>query len=245
MKRRISNSILSLLVMVVLTPFYGSAQGDVNQALTNIHEAYERYPNLKMDLQYAVYRTHSATEPVEVEQGTYAKSGEQFRFELSGVITVCTGTQTLQKDAPGKVIVVANQNGLPTQNGFSVSEMITAGGKPSALPNKGDLKGVLINFKGLAKSEISKAELYYNPKTFLVTEMVLYYKKALDFSDDYRTQDKSVPKMVIKYLNTDTKPVFKPGTFALTSFVKQSESGFELSKAHADYELIDLTAQSN
>lgn len=210
--------------------------------IKNVLQQYKTFVSINAAIHYYMYTSHSSTKITEEGFGIYQKQGDKLRVQQYGTEFIQNDKYILVKDDSSKAIVLTNAQ-KDQNTTFNVEKILSSYEKIEVIPSKkSGQKAFQIYFKQGASSEYEKAKIYFNEKTNILDEIVLYYGKAYDLSLDPKIRNYQKPKLRMVYTKFDTNPVFAKETFDISKYVNLNSKGKNTLKTkYSLYEFYDQT----
>lgn len=213
------------------------------EELKMVIDNYSSLEKFSMEIHYYIYKNHTATVFSEESIGIYQKQGNNLRVVQYGTEIVQNDKYVLVKDDSSEVMVLSKTK--KDQNaGFNIEQMLLNYSKVEMLQSKKGGEEVLRLYFKNGLTEYEKMDVYINKKTHFINQLVVYYAKAYDVSEDPKKNDYQKPKIKMVYTKFNSKPVFSEDTFSVSKYIMINKSGKnKLKTKYSSYEFYDQTQQ--
>ena len=209
--------IVPLLLVAAANP------DEVKKDLEQVNLHYQQADNMKMEIVYDYYATHTATTPVQSQEGLSIKQGSTKQYnQLESIETIKNGDKILQVDHSTQTIVL--QKNTRQQQGISqlmqVMQSALSGCEAmnflSVTNSKKELE--LIH----TGSNYEKIVLTYHPKKYSLSKVVLYSRMPGQTGEKSRME-----------INIEETGNYKANeeVFSFSKYLTKTEGGYTLNTA--------------
>jgi len=228
---------IAILILLVSLAYTGFAQ-NFRAEMARVNGAFDSLTNIGMKVTYRLYNDYTTDKINSTEVSELKKQGTNLYLKLEDVETIYTEKFDLVVDRENKSIIISDPS--PERNkltGLKKSKKPEENYKeiePLVFDN--GLKGYRVNLEEVEQEQYNKMQIEFNPKTWMLTRLVLYYKDDIDVDN---TENPTKPRMEIMY--SDPQPVTSDisGLFKLENYILQNKNGLIATKAYQGYEVID------
>lgn len=225
-----------LLSAFVLLSVSVSGQ-NANEVFKKMSQQLSDKKPLQFDTKYDLYRDAKTQTVHESYKGNFRKNqNNDVYMKIGNTEFINAGKTALKINHDQKAMVVTDREQFSTGD-FDVSKLQKFCKIQSFKPMKDYWEIILVpnEFSGLTYSKI----VLQVGKNYLLKKQTFFYNSGINFSNDYRKQDISKPRLEISYTNYNHNPV--------SAQLLNSASFYNLSKAnkpmatarYKSYEIID------
>lgn len=209
--------------------------------LSAINLAYQNYHRLTMDVNYKVFESWTAANPLQEEKGALKRWDNMTWLKIGPMEFLRNPGYSVVVDHDDKTIAIMGIYGeLPVVDYNSMLQDME-----NALQFCQEIKHKdLSNNQGQydlvfpdASSTYKKVAIIYDKSTYLLQKIMLYYAQAQDIMDDHEKD--APPRLEITYSNINTDPTITPETFTYTTFLKKVGNSLVCTEKYVRYELTD------
>lgn len=210
---------------------------DSKTVLKLLNETFRNLHKVSFDLSYRVYETHTAARPVEETNGKFLKSGNSYYWESGDQVVMSNATYLISLDQSNKSMLVADPAGAgfypyQTASFDSLSEYCS------------DIKAVRLVDSSIRVSfffqvpleNVTRMEIVASPE-YLLRSINLFYETL--YEEERGKTTKLTPRVEIRYLNTDIRPVFTANTFSEKQYFRIENHNLVCREHYKDYRIID------
>jgi hypothetical protein len=225
--------------------FSAAAQAVAQDAAADfkkINAAYSTFEDLSMNIQYKVFSSYTAVAPIDESTGTYKKRGQEYFNSLKGFETLVTTEYMVSTDIAAKQIVVkpAKKISVSEISGIDMEKMLKVYQRVEPINVSKDVKGYRVYFKE-GTSPLSKMEMHYSASTFLIEQMIMFYREAKTFDPTKKQPAKDEqPRLEISFLDIQTAPNFSTDDFSLARYFKDNHVASVPNSTYKDYKVVNL-----
>ncbi|WP_157499498.1 hypothetical protein [Flavobacterium beibuense] len=224
--------ILSTLLLMLQFSLFSQTKDEV------INKVIAEY-SLKKPLQYhATYNLYKDYNSHNVNQ---SYTGEYYKNELDDTYVKIDQTEyfitkklTAQISHSEKAILISSTTGI--QQEFDIKEFlkVLSIGEFKDLKTHWEVELLPKNFSGLPYSKV----VLHIGKNYLLKKQVFYYNTAMNFSEDYKKNDLSYPRLEITFKDVNRNAISAKQFDTSKIFVLKGGK-INLSAGYSNYQLID------
>jgi len=213
------------------------------EEIKKVIDNYYSLEAFSMEIHYYIYKNHTATVSSEESIGIYQKQGNNLRVVQYGTEIIQNDKYVLVKDDSSEVMVLSKTKKDQNAN-FNIEQILLNYSKVEMLQSNKEGEEVLRLYFKKGLTEYEKLDVYINKKTHFINQLVAYYAKAYDVSEDPNKSDYQKPKIKMVYTKFKSKPVFSADTFSVSKYIMINTSGKnKLKTKYSSYEFYDQTQQ--
>lgn len=230
-----------LFSLLILSSIVSFADDDVASDLRKISAAYENASRLEFSIEYKVFENYNTTVSMETENGIFIKEGVMEYSELLGLATIKLEKEKLFLNRQQKTITVSGFTNKHDSSIFSVEPFLKTLGKNTKATKKiinSSSFVVKINYLDSA-GQFERVEMYYDPHTFIINKVVLYFRNkiVLDDSDPNPKESKARVEIVFKELQGQND--FKRDVFKLSTYLTRKGDEFLAAGIFKEYKVYN------
>lgn len=196
----------------------GQTASDV---LAGVSKQYESAKPIQFNTQYNLFKDSKSTVVHQTYMGTFQKnSTNEIYMKIDKTEFLNTSKYSIKVSHNERAMIVANKQEFATGD-FDINKLLVYCTIGSFKDYKVYWEIVLIN-RQYSNLDYSKIVLNIN-KNYTIRKQIFYYNTQLNFSNDYRKQDFSSPRLEIEYSNHNNKEV-SPSIFNSNSFFTVSKA---------------------
>jgi hypothetical protein len=206
-----------------------------------LNKSYEKFQDLSFDIEYTVYANYTSHDPIDHKFGFYKKKGKLYYNKLMGFENLVTGNETIAVDSVHKNIFIYPSKKVSQSKVAMIDfEKSMSKFKKIQTAKRGDNeRGYKIQYQDTVISEYEKIEFYYSEDTYLMTEMILYYRRDIDFSESFPSKKGEKPRLDIKFKNINTQPKYGENEFSASNFISEKSGRKFASAKYIGYKVYD------
>lgn len=192
-------SIVFLILLFIGVPFLTQAQTPACSELKRWVDKIALIDEFEQDITYTIYRDHTSKEIIETQCGKYIKNKNKVILELFGNLMIQDDKYQVQVNEEDKVIVVADAAPLPVSSFAEIEKWTGLCDIVKKIDAQNHLTGYSLQFKNTPFSELSKAEIWINPITSMLEELILYFNQDINIGETHHNPQFVKPRLHVKY----------------------------------------------
>ena len=227
-----------LLLLLSITVMAQTPEKELDKVITK----YKNLESYSINAHYYIYTSHTDIKPTEEAFGVYQKKGNKLRVKQYGTEFIQNDKYLVVKDDSTETIVLTMAQ--KEQNvALDMKQILAYYSKIETIKSKKNgQKSFRVFFKEGVNTEYQKADVYINGETYFLDEVVLYYTKIYDVSNNTNKTNYQRPKMRIVYTKIDINPVFAQEIFDVSKYITLNKAGKNILKSkYSSYEFYDQT----
>jgi len=230
------------LLCFFLFPFCLTAQKEaVRQEIEQINRAYGQMTELRTEIDYIMYATHTpGAKQIDRQHAVLSRKGDSYHYQIGEIETMTTPSYKIAADHEDKALTfdkVRNPSERSeTQFGLDMETALEACDSVSlSEPTPGTRKITL----EIALPDLERVELYFDPKTHLMQKVILFYREEEEWEEN---KPATQARMELIYQKQDAHPVFAKDLFSIDRFVRKIDNGgFTPAPRFKNYAFINQT----
>ena len=226
-------TLLFLFLPICLAAQRDAARLEIGQ----INLAYSVLTELRTEVDYVMFATHSSTKPIDTERATLSRSGDSYLYKLGPVETLTTPLFTITADHEDKALILDKVRGKPSEKQFGLNLEATFDACEAVIVSSPAPGFRLIQFD-LLSSDVERAELRFDAMSRKMQKVTLFYREAEEWEAG---KPPTKARMEIIYRKQAEKPVFASDLFSVERFARKVNGRFVPATAFKDYEFHDNT----
>lgn len=210
----------------------------VQDDIVQINKVYEEAPYISMDILYAFYFDKDASMPSEQRKGQFKKNKQFTLTRIEGTQTIQNDNYLFVVDKETKTILVSNpktSSQVPMELNLNDVLSVCRDIRFSE-PNKG--KG-RYDFYFKNDAEYASVAIVFDRSNYFISQVVIYFNKAMPIDANDENSAKKVPKVVITYNNIDMTSIPGAASFSETEYFIEKEGLLKLKPQYKAYSLVD------
>lgn len=219
--------------------FFGTAEAQsVKEVLTKIQDNYNKKKEYMLVIDYKLYPTHTSTVQQEGYRAHVYHKRNQVVNTVGGVIQARLGNVYIQLDSNDRKLFYSESDTKAQSITFDIDSIIKYY-NPSPIGTAAQSTGKIVMTANprYPNLELSKIELYYNPKTYTLVKMVNYYAHGM-FEDD-KGDVEPAPRVEAHFFSHGVLNAKSMAYFSTDYYVKNVKGKLQPSTKFNGYELID------
>lgn len=209
--------------------------------LKKISDVYESMEDIALNLDYKVFEDHFSSIPKETERGLYFRKGKNEFSELLGVTTVQFENEKVFINKDEKIIILTDFVTMRDSSFLGINFFISSLDKIGTLNKKIISKSsscLSINY-GSEKIPYKVIEIFYNPKTFLMSKAILYYREKMSMDDSSPKKSGTPPRVEILFTNIDQARIKESDVFNYSNYIVRSGKKLLAGTKYKGFEIVN------
>jgi hypothetical protein len=218
---------------------------DIVADISRINNAYLTNKRFSMDIETSSFDMTDTIHAFEILNGFARKDGELMHQKLGTIETIRSVDMTLTLNHEKRMMILTKNDQNTIQFSASMAESIQSVVNKSNRVKFSQVSSQLGKYTLLfSAGGNQKLEFTFNTQTFLLDEIVFYQTVSdATFYDQPAKPEKKNIKYVVRFLNIDVNPVFRPNEFTSWSYIYREGNQFKALSKYSDYSINNqLTA---
>lgn len=209
----------------------------VRREIEAINKAYAQWTQMRTEIDYVMYATHTGTKEIDRQQAVVYRNGDALLYRMGPVETLTTATHSIAADHEDRELVLGPARNTLSENQFGLDlDMILDACDSLRLSDLGG--GVKMIAMVVALPDLEKVELRFHAQTRMMQKVTLYYREKVEWETG---KPPTKARMELIYKKQDTQPKFDKGLFSLERFVRRDGNKYYSAAAYNNYTLFNQT----
>lgn len=229
---------MPLIGLLLLLQLSAAAQKSIaKREIEQINRTYEQLTQLRLELDYEMYATHTSSKAIDKQQAVYSRNGDAVFYRLGPMEMLTTSAFSIAADHEGKELVVgkAQQQAMNHRLGTDLDAFLQA---CDTVLISYPAPGLCLLQLDVEMPDVERVELCFVAMSKMLRKVTLYYREVSDWEEG-KAETKA--RMEITYRRQDSKPDFAKDLFLTERFIQKTNGVLVPSPAFRDYELHDNT----
>lgn len=212
-------------------------QSPARLEIEQINRRYAALTQLRTEVEYTMFATHSSAKPIDRQTATLARNGEAYLYKLGPVETLTTAAYRISADREDKELLLdkVRGNAKDKQLGYDLDAALAA---CDTIVLSDPAPGLRMIRMDLAMPDVERIEFRFDASSHLMQKVTLFYREA-EVWEEGKPATKA--RMEIHYKRQDANPVFAKDLFSIERFVHKDKGVLVPAPAFAHYEFFDNT----
>src|SRR5688572_11245923 len=182
---------------------------NVTEDLRQMQEAYDKYPDISMNITYKAFGNHNSANLVESETGKWYKHGDIQFADLLGKQTLATKEYYIVVDTAEQQLIVLDppKTGTIVSAAGDIEKLINEKAHVEYFEPNGSQKAYRVKLTNERYTECSTAEFFFSRNTHFVEKIILYYDTEYKLNETYNSPT-GKPRIEISFSSINTSPKF-------------------------------------
>lgn len=234
--------VIIVLVLTLLSALIVHAQDAVKDFVL-INKAYENARSYKMNVNYTLYKSWTSAEILQTQSGEVKwKSNKQMYTRIGESETYRFADYMMQVDNQSKRVllmaVVDNDNYIEdkTPSIGRIDTLLKVCKKVEYTKESKENAAYLLTFD--KKFDYGKVKVVFNPKTYLITQLIFFYNTAVQIPEGAETID-YITRLHIDYSQISLKSKIPDNELNYAKYLVNNKGKLELRKEYTTYSFAD------
>lgn len=228
---------LMIIIIGALMSSTLSAQ-NAKSDIQKINQVFIAQNEFAISMAYNLYANYSSGVVYSTEKGEVERSGQKEYSKLASIETVINDKYAVVIDNMAKAIMVQKAEKMKQKNVLPISlDTIIKYCKSIEYQKTSSDIGEYTLKMGF--SDYQQIDIYFNTKTFLLTKLVLYSKKAKKLDENDAKLKKEKPRLEIVFAEINLKPEIAPSVFSEATYITISGNTITGNGKYKNYKIIN------
>lgn len=205
-----------------------------------VNDLYVTTMSYSLDIQYAVFDSHSGGNLVEQKSGKYVKHQDMSYSKILDIETVVNPKRTVVVNHEDRFIVITDTKKISLSPLQTNTDSLLKWCSSIKVQDLGTTeRRYTLNFSEEEDPEFSKIELSISLVNYSIKKMVLYYNQEMPLTEnDYYAKEKK-PRLEITYKTFVSMPTVNASLFEESTYVSEINKVYKGKGKCSAYEVIN------
>lgn len=230
-------SIVLIYFVLLISNSLVYAQVELAKELQNLFTAYSGDKNLSFDAHYRYFPDLVVKNATDSMTSKTVLNGKNYYFKIGDYEFIGDESYSIFTDYVNKEIVLGELNENETKKrrlGFIQNLIESSGAEITTFNPDNTNRGLTLEYKN---QQISRVEIIYNPKTYLISKCIIRYFE----NTDTKTGRPVYSRLEINYSNFETTGGDLPIHYSIQKILQYDKKNVSLGAQYKNFEFVNLT----